>query len=118
MVIALSGCALLLASCGGTGNANEGATTPDAAVGASTLRACALTHKVGVDDLAVQDISCTEARRLANSAGAPGRSDLLDAGFTCTKTGEGAAIRPGDVSARMRRSRTVTTRTSDATQAG
>lgn len=40
--------------------------------------------------LAVQDISCTEARRLANISGYPERPDLMDAGFTCVKTGEGA----------------------------
>ncbi len=78
-VIAFAGCILVLASCGGNGGS-----------GSKELTKCARIHAVGVHDLAVQDISCTEARRLANSSGRPERSDLADAGFTCTKTGEGA----------------------------
>jgi hypothetical protein len=66
-------------STGGTGGGS----------GSNALTTCAQTHAVGVDDVTVKDISCTEARRLASTNGDPDSSDLSDAGFTCTKTGEG-----------------------------
>lgn len=84
-VVALSGCAVLLAaSCGGTNGANERATTAAAPNKTSALTPCPRTHAVGIDDLAVQGVSCAEARVLANTA-----LHAQPAGFICAKTSEG-----------------------------